>query len=493
MKHLTGLPLIILSLFLLWPAIWLYAEIQPVSPKTGAGQQPNLASSCLRCHTSIRLDANHLFACSRCHGGDAQATEQSSAHQGLIVRPSHPSFMQQTCGQCHPQRVQSAHQSLHFTLKNKVNVIRHHFGAKVSLAQALEIPEQESPTTPLGLADDMLRRRCLRCHPYSNGDSYSAVTHGTGCASCHLPWQDGKMADHVFQRPNDRQCLSCHYSNHVGWDYYGRYEHDFNWEYRTPYTLQTNSYYPPRPYGLEYHDLAPDIHQQAGLICIDCHRQPGHEQKGAKLRCTSCHGWQPGGKPSLSNLLVVDGSLQLLGAKDGVKHTVPLLRHPAHQKYGKEVACQVCHGQWSFNDAPTHLLRTEEIDYDLWEWLSAQGSSAVEQLIDYNAYADEELPLTMPDGLTGSSRPGLWLKGYGQRRWEQLRIRRDQDGIIKVFRPILDLRLSMKDAEDEVVFDNVHGKGNGELPYMPHTTGHAGMLYLDRFQDLLVPTGEQAQ
>jgi len=301
------------------------------------------------------------------------------------------------------------------------------------------------------------------------------------------------MADHVFQRPNDRQCLSCHYSNHVGWDYYGRYEHDFNWEYRTPYTLQTNSYYPPRPYGLEYHDLAPDIHQQAGLICIDCHRQPGHEQKGAKLRCTSCHGWQPGGKPSLSNLLVVDGSLQLLGAKDGVKHTVPLLRHPAHQKYGKEVACQVCHGQWSFNDAPTHLLRTEEIDYDLWEWLSAQGSSAVEQLIDYNAYADEELPLTMPDGLTGSSRPGLWLKGYGQRRWEQLRIRRDQDGIIKIFRPILDLRLSMKDAEDEVVFDNVHGKGNGELPYTPHTTGHAGMLYLDRFQDLLVPTGEQAQ
>ena len=116
----------------------------------------------------------------------------------------------------------------------------------------------------------------------------------------------------------------------------------------------------------------------------------------------------------------------------------------------------------------------------------------MEQLIDHNVYADEELPLAMPDGLTGDSKAGLWLKGYGQRRWEQMRIERDKDGIIKVFRPILDLHLSMRDAEDEVLFDNVRGRGNGDLPYTPHTTGHAGMLYLDRFQDLLTPAGEQA-
>nr|WP_320009605.1 hypothetical protein [uncultured Desulfobulbus sp.] len=398
--------------------------------------------------------------------------------------------MQQTCGQCHPNEVQSAKHSLHFTLKNKVNTIRHHFGAAETLAQVLEIPEEEPPTTTLSLADDMLRRRCLRCHSYSAGDAYGGVTHGTGCASCHLAWKEGKMINHIFQKPKDRQCLSCHYSNHVGWDYYGRYEHDFNWEYRTPYTMATKSHYPDRPYGLEYHDLAPDIHQQAGLVCIDCHRQPGHAQIDVQLGCITCHGWKSGEKPGLDNLQVVDGSLQLQGTEDGRKHTVPLLKHSAHQKYGQEVACQVCHGQWSFNDAPTHMLRTEEIDYDLWEWLSAQGSSAVEQLIDYNAYADEELPLTMPDGLTGDSKAGLWLKGYGQRRWEQMHIARDKDGIIKVFRPILDLRLSMRDAEDEVLFDNVRGRGNGDLPYTPHTTGHAGMLYLDRFQDLITPVGE---
>ena len=352
MKHLPALSLIILSFFSLWPFMGLHAEIHSVSPNSSAEQAAPPTNGCLRCHTNIQLDANHLIACSRCHGGNAQATEQATAHQGLISKPSHPSFMQQTCGKCHFKLVQTAQHSLHFTLKNKVNTIRHHFGAAETLAQVLEIPEEEPPTTTLGLADDMLRRRCLRCHTYSAGDTYSGVTHGTGCASCHLPWKEGKMASHVFQKPKDHQCLSCHYSNHVGWDYYGRYEHDFNWEYRTPYTMETKSHYPDRPYGLEYHDLAPDIHQQAGLVCIDCHRQPGHEQTDLQLRCTTCHGWKAAEKPGLDNLQIIDGSLQLQGAEDGKKHTVPLLKHPAHQKYGQEVNCQVCHGQWSFKRCP---------------------------------------------------------------------------------------------------------------------------------------------
>jgi hypothetical protein len=66
-------------------------------------------------------------------------------------------------------------------------------------------------------------------------------------------------------------------------------------------------------------------------------------------------------------------------------------------------------------------------------------------------------------------------------------IQEDADGVIKVFRPILDLRLSLVEADGQVSFDNVSGIGSGLLPYTPHTTGHAGLFYLDRFKHLLPP------
>jgi hypothetical protein len=442
-------------------------------------------TACLSCHATVQLDAAHRFACTVCHSGNGSATEKNAAHQSLIARPGHPQAMSVTCGKCHAQVVQSAQHSLHFTLKNKVNAVRRHFGATRDLAHAELIPVEEPPASVQALADDMLRRRCLRCHPYSRGDQYSAVTHGTGCASCHLSWKEGRMESHVFQAPRDRQCLSCHYGNYVGWDYYGRYEHDFNWEYRTPYTMETPQQYPDRPYGVEYHDLVPDIHQQRGLVCIDCHQQPGHESGRQALSCRSCHDWQPGQKPALARLQVVDRSLVLTGAANGKQHPVPMLRHPAHQQYGAKVDCQVCHGQWSFNDSPTHLLRSEELNYDSWINLAVQGSSEVERILVHNAYSSRELPLIMRDGLSGAERPGIWLQSYGLRRWEQMIIDRDADGIIKVFRPILDLHLSMMDADGNAPFDSQHGLGAGKLPYTPHTTGPAGMFYQERFKHLL--------
>ena len=96
----------------------------------------------------------------------------------------------------------------------------------------------------------------------------------------------------------------------------------------------------------------------------------------------------------------------------------------------------------------------------------------------------------MRDGLTGESRPGIWYQGYGQRRWEQMIIQKDTDGVIKVFRPILDLHLSMVEADGLVPFDSVSGQGSGLRPYTPHTTGHAGLFYLDRFKHLLPSDGK---
>ena len=91
----------------------------------------------------------------------------------------------------------------------------------------------------------------------------------------------------------------------------------------------------------------------------------------------------------------------------------------------------------------------------------------------------------MPDTLTGKVMPGVWYKGFTERRWERMLVRQDSDGRIKVFRPILDLRLSYVDSDENVVFDNIRGEDQVLLPYTPHTTGKAGMFYLDRFAHLL--------
>jgi hypothetical protein len=460
-------------------------EPTPVSQPARPASATRTIKTCTDCHTGVRLDKNHDMACTGCHHGNDQSGDKKNAHQGLVAMPAHPDKMAQSCGRCHGQLIDNCQGSLHFTLARSVNLTRKHFGLQDTLPSLTAIPEQEKAGRA-ALVDDMLRRRCLRCHLYSRGDDYPYVRHGTGCAACHLQFAGGALRSHRFiKKPGDWQCISCHYANHVGADYYGQFEHDFNWEYRTPYNSANGT---DRPYGVELHDLAPDIHQQRGLICIDCHgdlMQPGALKK-KKLTCATCHDWQPEKrKPFPANIRIRDKGLVLID-QEGQERRIPLMRHPAHKKYGAKVDCQVCHGQWSFNDQATYLLRSETDDYDMFERLTVQSSSWVEELLTRNLFGDEdELPPVMPDGITGKQRPGIWYKGFIQRRWEEMVIRRDRDGRIRVFRPILDLHLSAVDANGQVLFDNLTGGSNGYLPYTPHTTGPAGLFYEQRFLHLL--------
>ena len=440
--------------------------------------------TCRDCH-DFTLDKNHNFACPDCHAGKTGVFSKEEAHEGLIAWPAHPDVMAKTCGRCHADRVEKAGHSLHFTLKNKVNIVRRSFGTNQELTSLTEIPVHDTIESPLALADDLLRRRCLRCHLYFSGDPYPETTHATGCAACHLSFQKGRLASHQFSKsPGDEQCLHCHYGNFVGADYHGRFEHDFHWDYRTPYTAQSA---PPRPYGLEFHQLSPDIHQTGGLLCIDCHSGPELMTKAkTQISCESCHlaGKE---KPPLDNLHKIDDALILNLKKDGRKIQVPQLSHPAHQLHGQKAHCSVCHAQWSFSDQGTHLLRQDAEDYDPWGALTVQGSFEVEDQLETNLYSDEEYPVPfMRDKITSTARLGIWLKGYGQRRWEFPLVCRGQDNRLHICRPILDLHLSFVDKNEKVIYDSVSPektKPYGLLPYTPHTTGKAGAFYPLRLKE----------
>ena len=438
---------------------------------------------CKGCHEKMLPDTNHSLACTDCHQGNNNTTEKVMAHKGLIAAPAAPANMAAACGKCHPEQVSGCSQTLHFTLKNAVNSVRSHFGIKPPLTGLTEIPESARPQNKQELVDDMLRRRCLRCHVYTAGDHYPYVQRGMGCAACHLQYTDGKLQSHSFTPPTELQCLSCHYGNHVGSDFAGRYEHDFNWEYRTPYTTKEPFI---RPYGVELHQLAPDIHRQRGLTCLDCHNSRELSGKQEGISCEDCHFPEPASPSPLKNVRTEGDQLILTGVTDGKDHRIPRLTHPAHAEYRGRVACQVCHAQWAFNDRSTHLLLSYSDEVDAWDRLTVQSSSEVETFLEHNLYSDEdELKTTMLDSINGRQKPGIWYLGFTQRRWEDILIDRDNDGIIKVFRPILDLRLSAVDEDGDVLFDNLKGGGNGLLPYAPHTTGPAGLFYEHRFLHLL--------
>lgn len=449
-------------------------------------------NGCGRCHMPHQ-DKAHDFSCSTCHGGNPASNDQTEAHTGLTAQPAHPISMTKTCGSCHPAQLTGVTQSLHFTLTGEINLVRKAFGAREDLAGLTQIPITDAPETPLELADDLLRRRCLRCHPYSSGDPYPFVGHGTGCAACHLDFTNGAPTTHTFlATPNDKQCLQCHYGNWVGADYHGRFEHDFNEEYRTPYTTKEPF---ARPYGVEYHQLTPDIHQQNGMICVDCHTgaELMNSQKTGAILCQDCHLQLNLDKSLPANVSLEQGRYLLSSQGDKQRHEIPLMRHPAHNATEDKITCQACHAQWAFNDTGTHLLRNDTSEHDAFWKLTTQGSWEVEKILTYNLNPDypTTLPPTMTDKITGEEKKGLWHQGYTMRRWETVQLGRDKEGRISVMRPALDLHLSWIDENHKVRFDaiaatqpnNPQTADNGLWPYTPHTTGPAGMFYRQRLQD----------
>ncbi len=448
-------------------------------------------NGCKRCHMPHQ-DKAHGFSCSTCHAGNDAGNDQENAHAGLISQPAQPASMVQTCGKCHPAQVTGVTQSIHFTLASEINIVRKAFGAEETLTGITQLPIADAPTTPLQLADDLLRRRCLRCHPYSSGDPYPYVNHGTGCAACHLDFTNGAPTSHTFlPTPGDKQCLQCHYGNWVGSDYYGRFEHDFNAEYRTPYTTKEPF---ARPYGVEYHQLAPDIHQQKGLICVDCHSgaelmhsQKTGTQKRDTILCQDCHLQQSLEKFLPSNVSREKERYLLHSKGDNRQHEIPLMRNPAHTTFKDSISCQACHAQWAFNDTGVHLLRNDTNEYDAFWKLTTQGSWEVEHILTYNLNPDTSTTLapTMRDKINGEEKKGLWHQGYTMRRWESIQLGRDTNGRISVMRPVLDLHLSWIDEEHKVRFDAVAAQSNnkGLQPYTPHTTGPAGIFYRQRLQD----------
>ncbi len=443
----------------------------PILLLPGCSQQNDksapLVNGCMSCH-KVKLDENHSFKCTRCHKGSSNETLKDRAHKGLIKSPSSPSNAPAVCGECHFKEVGSVQLSKHYTLQDEIAAVWKSFFPKDNPPKVKDIHGVKKPKNERDLVRDMLARRCLRCHVYYRGDSYSGTLRGKGCAACHM--EIGNRQNHAFKRPTIKNCLACHYGNFVGWDYVGRFEKDYPEDFRAP--LKKGQHI-ERPYGIEWLPMTPDIHFQAGLSCTDCHKKsefhvkPGGSDKDKRASCLNCHG--------------------TLSGRTG------------HRQDGSCVAdCQACHATWVFWDQGRSLIRQDSLDPEDWMYLYVQGSSEVEKEIkeSLDLVDLEQVRFFMTDKINAKPYPGLWLAGFEKRRWAPVILGKDHRGHISVLRPLLDLSLSYSDELGETVFDNLHSRNLHDWQvvyppvaplgfnpsksvlssYVPHTIGKADFV-----------------
>ena len=394
-----------------------------------------LPSGCLKCH-EVKLDPRHNFPCTRCHGGNAASKEKEAAHRGLIVRPAHPENWDRACGSCHAREIRALKKSPHYTLAPAVNAVLSAFGLP-RVESLLELPEPSTIKGPADLVYDLLRRRCLKCHLFYPGENYPEARRGTGCAACHLPYAGGKLMDHRFQKPTSRNCLHCHYGNRVGWDYYGFFAHDLPYAFRTPLV---EGKFPPRPWGIEFHEMTPDVHARRGLACIDCHGQAELMEGRVGKSCLSCHRKVAGRRPF---------------------HTRRVL---------SRVRCVSCHAVWMARDKGLYFTLYDAPDFEEWQELFVQEDAEIEGLFRDFFSGKTPRPFTT-DKLSGRERRGVWLLTLRHRTFEKVKLGLDARGRVSPMRPILDLHLGYVNAEDEVLVEDLHPRGRVELPVVPHTVG----------------------
>ncbi len=253
------------------------------------------ANGCIACHAtrSSGFAAGHAFAahqCTACHQGDAQASDQSTAHRALIAFPGQLDNAEQVCGDCHPQRVAALHGNLMHTGRGMVRITRQILG---------EPPDGVSGDDLLHLgtspADSLLRKLCAGCHLGKTKTRHrldAVGDRGGGCLACHINGYPDDAHPRLSARVEDGRCFGCHSrSGRISLSYAGLAESDGGASSSESSRWRLDD-------GRTVEQREPDRHHRAGMACIDCHTAPGvmgtgerhaRQRDALDIACVDCH------------------------------------------------------------------------------------------------------------------------------------------------------------------------------------------------------------
>lgn len=420
-----------------------------------------LAEDCTQCHKIEKFDAkNHDFSCMECHVR-VEHRENYNHKTDIVAHPDALENVSEFCAKCHQKDIQSVKNSLHVSLRDEINNTRKLWGIEDSNVTLQSLPHpHELVKEPKDLVDDMLRRKCLKCHIGNQGSGELGMYRGKGCMSCHIEYsEDGKYEGSDLSIKGKRPyakihamaektpmsaCLSCHNKIFVGSDYLGLFPVDHDKSYRAPITKEGK--YPKKIYGTNYHHLKEDIHFQKNLTCNDCHKKDEvmgvHGGKGSvpKATCKDCH-------KSLS-------------------------ANEAHTNHNN-VACSACHASWQMSNYELSVFRDDRADYDKWKNLMAQEDTYLESFLNKAITSGNKPKPYMPDWIDETMQKGLWYSGWRFRRWESILLGNDAQGMVKILRPLFQYRISYRDENGKMILNDVSEIEGKKIeafsPYSPHT------------------------
>jgi hypothetical protein len=316
---------------------------------------------CLYCHHDVRgLSASHCpdaIGCASCHAGNPFSLEKSVAHAGITLVPGNLSVAARTCGlsQCHPEAVDRVPRSVMTTMAGVIAVDRAVLGSHATgtLPADPRVGGSDNPTSgpvadvrALGRspADTHLRQLCASCHLANTKREFGPLTEssrGGGCNACHLNYSGEAHAALVqYERDSraatgtlppavhpdlsidigDAHCFGCHSrSGRISTSYEG-------WMEVAPGASPVGRGFSPAvargwrgpqrgsPVGVPFSPatkrvrtlddgrlfdfVAPDVHFEKGMRCVDCHTArevmgdgTTHARKSAQVRiaCEDCH------------------------------------------------------------------------------------------------------------------------------------------------------------------------------------------------------------
>ena len=369
------------------------------------------AEGCVSCHRGMIgfSDAHkpEYIGCFSCHGGDPLSLDKSKAHRKMFAVPGNLSNAADACGNigCHPGIVGRVDKSLMTSLRGMISVDKWVFGETADLNSIEHVN-----SIGQSAAGTHLRNLCAGCHlgnEKTKTGTSAWLERGGGCLACHLTYDKNALAtlnqmrgrakaDNVLPQfhpsinldiSNDK-CKSCHSrSGRISMNYEGWHETELK-----PEQVKGRDNYQVLPDKRVFIKMPADIHQQKGMLCVDCHgsyelmgdgKAYAHKEDAGKIQCSDCHtlkannwkllaetdqetqliAWsrkfktegveviltQKDAKPLLNTIVQEQGTQLSMIKKSGAGTVVmkPPAKVCSEGKAHARLSCEACHTAWA--------------------------------------------------------------------------------------------------------------------------------------------------
>ena len=271
-------------------------EEEPAEPTPTA-----VVAGCAACHADASEGPGGVhgaLTCDLCHLGGPGADDEVEAHAGMELEAGALDTVGRTCGraECHAREAERVLGSTMATGRGLVAVDRWFFGELLHPDGEQTIGDVLATSAP-SPGEDHLRRLCLGCHLGTRRDNRDdAVTGaGSGCSACHSLSHPGPGRPHpaIAGVPVDGFCFGCHSrSGRISLSYGGLAE-------VRGAGLQGCEVTQELPDGRTACRQERDLHNAAGLACVDCHLHSelmgdgtswSHQERATEITCQACHG-----------------------------------------------------------------------------------------------------------------------------------------------------------------------------------------------------------